>query len=111
MFSVSLLPCYSTACPLTFLFEDACTLRDWILFVWVEALHPSQQFFSHVGMFTWIKPVLSNCVSSTVLSMLSGLEGGKCGLLKATTNGDTARSRTVVHDANHCASPPPKQLR
>ena len=30
------------------------------LFVWVEALRPSQQFFSHVGTFTWVEPVLSN---------------------------------------------------
>ena len=29
-------------------------------FVWVVALRPSQQFFSHVGMFSWIEPVLSN---------------------------------------------------
>ena len=30
------------------------------LFVWVEALHPSQQFFSHVWTLSWVKPVLSN---------------------------------------------------
>ena len=30
------------------------------LFVWVEALIPSLQFFSHVGMFSWVEPVLSN---------------------------------------------------
>ena len=29
-------------------------------FVWVDALHPSQQFFSHFGMFSWVEPVLSN---------------------------------------------------
>ena len=28
--------------------------------VWIEAFHPSQQFFSHVGMFSWVEPVLSN---------------------------------------------------
>ena len=32
-------------------------------FVWVEALRPSQQSFSHVGTFSWIEPVLSNEVS------------------------------------------------
>ena len=26
----------------------------------VEALHPSQQLFSHVGTFSWVEPVLSN---------------------------------------------------
>ena len=26
----------------------------------VEALRPSQQFFSHVGTFSWVEPVLSN---------------------------------------------------
>ena len=31
-----------------------------VFFVWVDALHPSQQFFSHVGMFSWVEPVLSN---------------------------------------------------
>ena len=30
------------------------------LFVLVEALHPSQQFFSHVWTFSWVEPVLSN---------------------------------------------------
>ena len=30
------------------------------LFVWVEDLLPSQQFFSHVAMFSWVEPVLSN---------------------------------------------------
>ena len=29
-------------------------------FVSVEALSPSQQFFSHVGTFSWVEPVLSN---------------------------------------------------
>ena len=28
-------------------------------FVWVEALRPSQKIFSHVGMFSWVGPVLS----------------------------------------------------
>ena len=28
------------------------------VFIWVEALRPSQQFFSHVGMFSWVEPVL-----------------------------------------------------
>ena len=31
-----------------------------ILFALVEALRPGQHFFSHVGMFSWVKPVLSN---------------------------------------------------
>ena len=35
-------------------FSDAC------LFVWVEALRPSQQFFSHVGTFFWVEPVLNS---------------------------------------------------
>ena len=26
----------------------------------VEALCPSQQFFSHVGTFSWVEPALSN---------------------------------------------------
>ena len=30
------------------------------LFVWVKDLCPSQQFFSHIGTFSWIEPVLSN---------------------------------------------------
>ena len=30
-----------------------------VLFVWVEALCPSQQFFSQVGMFSKVEPVLS----------------------------------------------------
>ena len=30
------------------------------LFVWVEALCPSQQFFSRLGTFSWVEPVLSN---------------------------------------------------
>ena len=29
-------------------------------FVWVESLRPRQQFFSHIGMFSWVEPVLSN---------------------------------------------------
>ena len=29
-------------------------------FVWVETLHPSQQFFSHFGAFSCVEPVLSN---------------------------------------------------
>ena len=29
-------------------------------FVWVEALHSSQQFFSHVKTFSWVEPVLCN---------------------------------------------------
>ena len=31
-----------------------------LVFVWVEALRPSQQFFSHVGTFSWVAPILSN---------------------------------------------------
>ena len=31
-----------------------------VLFVWVEALRPSQQFFSHVRTISWVEPVLSN---------------------------------------------------
>ena len=30
------------------------------LFVWFKALRPSQPFFSHVGTFSWVEPVLSN---------------------------------------------------
>ena len=30
------------------------------MFVWVEDLLPSQQFFSHVATFSWVEPVLSN---------------------------------------------------
>ena len=30
------------------------------VFVWVAALGPSQQFVTHVGMFSWVEPVLSN---------------------------------------------------
>ena len=30
-----------------------------LLFFLVEALHPSQQIFSHVGTFSWVEPVLS----------------------------------------------------
>ena len=30
------------------------------LFVWVEALRPSRQFFKHVGTFSWVEPILSN---------------------------------------------------
>ena len=29
-------------------------------FAWVEALYPSQQFFSHVVTYSWDEPVLSN---------------------------------------------------
>ena len=29
-------------------------------FVWVESLRPIQQYFSHVGTFSWVEPVLSN---------------------------------------------------
>ena len=31
-----------------------------VLFVWVEVLRHSQLFFSHVGTFSWVEPVLSN---------------------------------------------------
>ena len=31
-----------------------------MIFAWIEALRPSQQFFSHVGRFSWVEPVLSN---------------------------------------------------
>ena len=34
--------------------------RVFFSFVWVEASRPSQQFFSHVGQFSWIEPVLNN---------------------------------------------------
>ena len=43
------------------------------LFVWVEAIHPSQQFFSHVGM----EPPLPGYYQYFL--------GGKCFLLKDTT--------------------------
>ena len=29
-------------------------------FVWVEVSQPGQQFFSHVGKFSWVDPILSN---------------------------------------------------
>ena len=29
-----------------------------ICLVWVEALRPSQPFFSHIGTFSWVEPVL-----------------------------------------------------
>ena len=29
-------------------------------FIWVESSCPSQQFFSHVRMISWVEPVLSN---------------------------------------------------
>ena len=32
----------------------------WHVLVWVEALCPSQQLFSHVMTFSWVEPVLSN---------------------------------------------------
>ena len=35
----------------------ACVI---LFFVWVEALSPCQQFFSHVGTFSWVESVLSN---------------------------------------------------
>ena len=35
-------------------------LHCFCLFVWVEALRPSQQFFKHVGTFSWVEPILSN---------------------------------------------------
>ena len=49
--------------------------KSWsvVLFVWVEALRPSQQFFSHVGM----EPPL--------LGYYQYFLGGKCILLKDTT--------------------------
>ena len=31
-----------------------------VLCVWVAAVRPSQQFFSHVGTFSLVEPVLSN---------------------------------------------------
>ena len=34
-------------------YSDSCLL------VWVEALRPSQQFFSHVGTFSLVEPVLN----------------------------------------------------
>ena len=37
-----------------------CPYHFYLFVVWVEALHPSQQFFSHVVMFSWVEPVLSN---------------------------------------------------
>ena len=35
-------------------------LHCFCLFVRVEALRPSQQFFKHVGMFSLVEPILSN---------------------------------------------------
>ena len=44
---------------------QAVLLRQFMLllsdfFVWIEALCPSQQFFSHVWTFSWVEPVPSN---------------------------------------------------
>ena len=30
--------------------------QDMVLLLWIEALLPSKQFFSHVGMFSWVEP-------------------------------------------------------
>ena len=38
---------------------DAYTIST-SFFVWVEGLSPSQQFFRHVGTFSWVEPILSN---------------------------------------------------
>ena len=48
-------------------------MDSFVCFVWVEALHPSQQFFSHVGM----EPRLPRYYQYFL--------GGKCFLLKDTT--------------------------
>ena len=43
--------------------NDKLVLTDntnFCLFVWLEALRPSQQFFSRVGTFSWVEPVLSD---------------------------------------------------
>ena len=55
--------------------DQLCSYRraDLCLFVWVEALRPSQQFFSHVGM----EPPLPGHYQY--------FSGGKCLLLKDTT--------------------------
>ena len=38
---------------------SSCFMANLCLFVWVEALRPSQQFFSHC-MFSSVEPVLIN---------------------------------------------------
>ena len=42
------------------IFKKFSTISLYSLFVWVKALHPSQQFFSHVGTFSGVEPVLGN---------------------------------------------------
>ena len=42
------------------LFTRYSLISPLFLFVEVEALRPSQQFFSHVGTFSLVYPVLSN---------------------------------------------------
>ena len=37
-----------------------CFLRTRLKLFWVEALRPRQQFFSYVGTFSWVEPVVSN---------------------------------------------------
>ena len=41
------------------IFKKFSTISLYSLFVWVKALRPSQQFFSHVG-YSWVEPVPSN---------------------------------------------------
>ena len=41
-------------------FAIKTTISFYSVFDWVKALRPSQQFFSHVGTFSWVEPVLSN---------------------------------------------------
>ena len=48
-----------------YMYDDFCLSKMDIdysedFLVWVEALRPNQQFFSHVGKFSWVEPVLGN---------------------------------------------------
>ena len=65
--------------------SDFSNLIQCFLFVWVEALRPSQQFFSHVGT----EPPLPGYYQYFL--------GGKCILLK-----DTTRRNLIQSEVIHC---------
>ena len=50
--------CISNLFPKSIVLNKFATVM--IYSVWVEALRPSQQLFSHVGTFSWVEPALSN---------------------------------------------------
>ena len=56
-------------------------------FVWVESLCPSQQFFSHVRIFSWVKPV----------HVLSNEDEVSCSRTQHTTLGEI-RTRDLAFD-------------